>query len=236
MANRYKIVDFAIRDGKKHPVAIICPGGGYSMVCSYVEGVPFARKLNAMGISAFVVYYRCRSRARLPNPQDDLARAVRHIASRADELNLDMSNYSVWGSSAGGHLVSTFGTEHLGYAYYGLPKPGALVLVYPVITMEPYTHGGTRNNLLGPSPSRDAIVRASTEQNVTASYPPTFIWCGSADSVVSPDNSRNMASALEKAGVRYEFVEYPGIDHGVGLGEGTVCEEWVSRAVHFWLP
>lgn len=55
----YELIDrYVIRDGKKHPVAIICPGGGYSLVCSFVEGIPYAKKLNSMGISAVIVYYR----------------------------------------------------------------------------------------------------------------------------------------------------------------------------------
>lgn len=36
--NRYKLVDYSIQDGKKHKVAIIVPGGGYSCICGFVEG------------------------------------------------------------------------------------------------------------------------------------------------------------------------------------------------------
>lgn len=32
-------------DGKRHPFAVICSGGAYFMVCSYIEGVPVAKKL-----------------------------------------------------------------------------------------------------------------------------------------------------------------------------------------------
>ena len=55
----YYLEKYILKDGKRHPVAIICPGGGYRRVCSFVEGLPFARKLNAMGYSAVVVHYRC---------------------------------------------------------------------------------------------------------------------------------------------------------------------------------
>ena len=61
--NQYKLDDrFVLRDGKTHKCAIICPGGGYGMVCSFIEGTPIARRLNAMGISAFIVYYRVRKK------------------------------------------------------------------------------------------------------------------------------------------------------------------------------
>lgn len=232
--NKYELVPFLIQDGKKHPAAIICPGGGYNMICSYVEGEPFAKQLNALGISAVIVYYRVRELAAFPAPQDDLARAVREVHDRAEEWNLDMEGYSVWGSSAGGHLVSSFGTESLGYMHYGLPKPGAMVLIYPVITMGQYTHEGSRDNLLGKGASPELQRRTSVECLVTEQYPPTFVWCGDSDTCVDPRNSHMLAQALTEHNVPFVFREYPGIDHGVGLGTGTVCEPWFDEAVRFW--
>jgi len=232
--NEYGLVPYLVKDGQRHPFAIICPGGGYNTVCSYVEGEPFARKLNTLGIHAFVLYYRVREKARFPGPQDDLARALREVLDRAEEWCLDTENYSIWGSSAGGHLVSSFGTEAVGYARYGLPRPGALVLIYPVVTMGPLSHGDTRRNMLGETPTAAEVALLSAEAQVTENYPPTFLWAGDQDGTVHPDNSRNLAAALEKAGVPRELRIYPGIDHGVGLGEGTVCEEWFQKAVAFW--
>ena len=81
--NRYALDDrFVLRDGKTHPFAVICPGGGYSIVCSFIEGTPVARRLNELGISAFIVYYRVKKKARFPHPQEDLARAVREILGK----------------------------------------------------------------------------------------------------------------------------------------------------------
>lgn len=230
----YALEDHVLRDGKKHPFALVCPGGGYEMVCSFVEGMPFVKKLNALGYSAFVLYYRCRENARFPAPQDDLARALRDILSRAGELNLETEGYSVWGSSAGGHLVASFGTESMGYVHYGLPKPGALILTYPVVTMGNLTHGGSRDNLLGTNPTQEQIDRTSVEKQVRLNYPPTFLWCGDADQTVDPQNSHMLDQALTQNAVPHEFVEYPGVDHGVGLGTGLACEPWFDRAVAFW--
>ena len=50
--NRYSLKPYLIRDGEKHPFAVICPGGGYNMVCSFVEGKPFAEALNKCGYHA----------------------------------------------------------------------------------------------------------------------------------------------------------------------------------------
>ena len=73
--NRYGLKPYLVNDGKKHPFAVICPGGGYSMVCSFVEGKPFAQALNERGYHAFVVYYRVKRKALYPAPHDDLERA-----------------------------------------------------------------------------------------------------------------------------------------------------------------
>lgn len=232
--NRYALQEYVLRDGKRHPFALICPGGGYYMVCGFLEGRPYAKRLNEMGYSAFVLYYRCKSKTRYPAPMEDVARALRDILARADELSLDTQGYSLWGSSAGGHLAASFGTESMGWAHYGLPRPGALVLCYPVVTMGEKTHVGSRENLLGKEPEEKMICLTSVEKQVTPNYPPAFVWCGDMDQTVDPENSRMLCRALEQTGVPYEFIEYPGVDHGVGLGEKLPCEGWIEKAAAFW--
>lgn len=233
--NEYRLKPYLVRDGKPHPVAILCPGGGYRRVCSFIEGHPYARRLNKLGIHAFVVYYRVRNQAVYPNPQEDLARAVRELHDHAGAWKLDMEGYSVWGSSAGGHLAGSFGTEAMGWKQYSLPRPGALVLVYPVVTMGEKTHAGSRNYLIGPYPRQDYVDLTSIEKQVTPDYPPTFLWWGDRDGTVDPDNSGLLRSALEENRVPCLCREYRGVDHGVGLGKGLSCEGWFEDAVRFWM-
>lgn len=227
--NRYALKSYLINDGKKHPFAVICPGGGYGMVCSAGEGKPFAEKLNELGYHAFVVYYRVRDKAGYPNPQQDLKRAVEEIFAHAEEWKLDTENWSIWGSSAGGHLVASYCTEN-----WGTPKPTTLVLIYPVITMGEHTHKGSRDNLLGKHPDTEMIRRLSVELNVTSDYPPTFVWYGTADDTVAGVNTKMLARALENASVPYEVEEYEDIGHGAGLAEGTVAQVWFENAMKFW--
>lgn len=236
-SNKYRLVDdFVIRDGKKHPFAILVPGGGYYMVSSFVEGVPIAKKLNEKGISAFVVYYRVKKKAKYPAPMDDLAAAVKEIFSKAEEYGLDTENYSIWGASAGGHLAASFGTENMGYIKYGLPKPGALVLSYPVITMErEKTHMGSHDFLLGRNADKKTEAFASVEQHITENYPRTYIWCSDDDDVVPADNTRNMAAALQAAGIPVKSMICHGVPHGAGPATGTAAENWINDAVSFWL-
>lgn len=232
--NEYALKPYLLHDGKEHPVAIICPGGGYRRVCSFVEGHPFAKKLNRMGYHAVVVYYRVRDLASYPNPQNDLARAVREVHNHAVQWKLDMKGYSVWGSSAGGHLAASFGTESMGYIKYGLPKPGALILVYPVVTMGEKTHAGSRNYLIGPHASREYIDLTSIEKQVTYNYPPTFLWWGDRDETVDPVNSHMLRDALEANQIPCICREYKNVGHGVGVIKGLPCEGWFEDAVAFW--
>lgn len=230
----YYIEKYILNDGDKHPVAVICPGGGYRWVASFVEGMPYARKLNELGYSAFVVHYRCGAGKEYPAPQNDLARAIREIFSHRDEWNLDLRDYSLWGASAGGHLAASFGTDSIGYKKYDLPKPGAIIVSYPVITMYEKAHTGSRRHLLGERPPAQMLEQASVERQITADYPPTFVWHGLADRNVDPDNSRLLVDALAANGVEHRYMTFRGVDHGVGIGEGLACEGWFENAVDFW--
>ena len=227
--NRYALKKYLLNDGKSHPFAVICPGGGYGMVCSAGEGKPFAEALNELGYHAFVVYYRVKSKARYPHPQQDLKRAIEEIFSNADEWKLDTESWSLWGSSAGGHLVASYCSEA-----WGTPKPSALILCYPVISMGEYTHEGSRDNLLGKNASADMIEKLSVELNVDSTYPPSFMWYGTADTTVAPVNSKMLGEALEKCSVPCKIEEYEGIGHGAGLAKNTVAEPWFGHAVDFW--
>ena len=227
--NKYALKPYLINDGKPHPFAVICPGGGYGMVCSAGEGRPFAEELNKLGYHAFVVYYRVKKKARYPHPQEDLKRAIEEVFAHAKEWNLDTDSWSLWGSSAGGHLVASYCTED-----WGTAKPSALILCYPVISMGEYTHEGSRNMLLGKNPQADMITRLSVELQADSDYPPTFTWYGTADTTVAPKNSKMLAEKLEKSGVPCKVEEYEGIGHGAGLAKGTIAEPWFSHAVEFW--
>jgi acetyl esterase/lipase len=227
--NKYSLKPYLINDGKIHPFAVICPGGGYGMVCSAGEGKPIAEELNKLGYHAFVVYYRVKKKALYPNPHEDLKKAIEEVFSHTDEWNLDTDNWSIWGSSAGGHLVASYCAEKR-----GTPKPSAVILLYPVITMGEYTHKGSRDNLLGKNAGEDMKDKLSAEKHITADYPPSFVWYGTKDVIVDCLNAKMFAEALRKESVPYKIEEYEGIGHGAGLAKGTIAEVWFKHAVDFW--
>ena len=227
--NRYGLKPYLLNDGQKHPFAVICPGGGYGMVCSFVEGLPFAKELNAKGYHAFVVYYRVKRKAFYPAPQDDLERAIREIFDHAEAWQLDTHNWSLWGSSAGGHLAASFCTEDR-----DVPKPTALILSYPVVTMTQRTHSGSRDRLIGKESDPALLDRLCVEKHITRAYPPTYVWNGTADDLVDPVNSDLLEEALQRANVSHLHEEFQGVGHGVGLAKGTAAESWFEHATTFW--
>ena len=227
--NAYALTSYLINDGKVHPFAIICPGGGYSMVCSSGEGTPYAEELNRLGYHAFVLTYRVKKKARYPQPQQDLKRAIEEVFSKADEWKLDTANWSIWGSSAGGHLAASYCLED-----WGTPKPTAVILCYPVISMGEHTHKGSRNNLLGRNADEAMIKKLSVEVSADKDYPPTFMWYGTADDVVHPLNSKMLRDRLFGFGIPCKVEEYEGIGHGAGLAKDTIAEPWFENAVDFW--
>ena len=221
---------------KKTPFVIICAGGGYNAVASMVEAFPTAKRVNELGYSAFVLHYRTGKHALYPNPIDDLALAVKYVLSNAIPLNIEIDGYAIVGFSAGGHLVSCFGTEKVGYAKYALPKPKALILAYPVITMREYTDKDTRNNFLGANKTYDKslIEKYSVELNVTEKFPATYIWHCEEDKGVVPTNSINLVKALISKGINVKHRSIKGNAHGWGVGKGTPAQGWLDEAVEFW--
>jgi acetyl esterase/lipase len=221
--------------GKKKFV-LICPGGGYSSICTIAEGYGIAKELNEKGYSAFILQYRVGSDIRQPKQLEDLAHAVKYVFSHAEELGVDTRDYAFMGFSAGAHLAGCFGTEKLGYEKYGLPKPGAIILGYPVVTMGEKTHEGSREFLLGLEniENEELKTQFSIEKQITDKYPPVYVWQCEEDGGVPIENSQMLVAALREKNVLCEYETFPGNAHGWGLGIQTAAEGWIDRAVTFW--
>lgn len=223
---------------------VICPGGGYGGLAQH-EGRDYAMWLNAHGIAGFVLKYRLGSYGyRHPAMLQDAARAVRIVRSRCEEWGVDPSRVGIMGSSAGGHLASTLLTHFDGGDVAASDpveressRPDLGILCYPVITMGEYTHQGTKNNLLGNSPSPELVKLLSNELQVTKQTPPCFIWHTFEDDGVPVENSLGFASALRRAGVPFDLHIYEKGRHGIGLGDKPPfanTHPWAADCL-FWL-
>jgi acetyl esterase/lipase len=219
--------------------ALICPGGSYSGLALDGEGYPIAEWLANHGITGIILEYRLPQGRRLV-PLLDAQRAIRTIRMNAEQWGLDRTRLGLIGFSAGGHLASTAATHfHDGelatndsVERYSC-RPDFLILVYPLITMGPGTHSGSRLNLLGMSPSAAAIDAFSNEKQVTPTTPPSFLVHAADDIDVPSANSRAFYDALRAANVSTEYLELPAGGHGLGFG-GAHWKEWQEKSL-LWL-
>ena len=204
---------------------IVCPGGGYQNLANNHEGRQVANWLNSLGIAAFVLKYRLGPRYHHPIELGDAQRAIRMVRSDAAKYGVAPDRIGILGFSAGGHLASTAGT-HFDAGKSSDPdpiervssRPDFLVLGYPVISFTtPYTHQGSRKNLLGDNPDPKLVENLSNELQVTPRTPPTFLFHTNEDKGVPAENSVLFYLALRKAGVPAELHIFEKGPHGVGL-------------------
>lgn len=222
----------ASKPGDSRAAFIVCPGGGYSGLADY-EGGPPAEWLETLGIKGFILKYRLGPRYRHPAMLYDINRAVRYVRANALGFGVDRKRIGVMGFSAGGHLTSVACT----YFDDGNPsaqdpverwtcRPNLGCLLYPVITMGPLGHAGSREMLLGPAPSQALIDALSSEKNVSLQTPPCFLVHGADDSVVPVENSLMFATALSAHRVPFELRIMEHGPHGFGLGTPGGPTDW----------
>lgn len=216
---------------KKLPTVLICPGGGYGQLAPH-ESEPVAVWANELGFAAAVLRYRVAPDAGHPNPLNDALDAMRTLRRSAGEWGLS-GKIAVLGFSAGGHLAASLSV--LGSAD-AETRPDASVLVYPVITMlDPHTHAGSRENLLGPGAAAEAQRAMSWELHVSSNTPPAFLVHGWDDTSVPVENALAYAHALRVNGVPFELHVYPHGPHGFGMGgerlpPGSPIGDWPKLA------
>ncbi len=234
---------YAPPEGKRNGAAVVvCPGGGYAVLAPH-EGRPVAEWFNTLGVTGFVLKYRLGPKYHHPSMLYDVSRAIRMVRSHAGEWGLDPHRVGVLGFSAGGHLASTAAT-HFDDGNPNAPdvidwvpsRPDVAILIYPVITLSgPYAHAGSRENLLGKTPSPEMIDLLSNEKQITPRTPPTFLVHTSEDNGVPLENSLLFIEGLRKAKVPVEFHLYEHGPHGFGMGtDDPVLSDW-PKACAKWL-
>jgi len=192
---------FFFRGSPQGKTAIISAGGGFVYVGAMHDSFPHAQELAKRGYNAFAIIYRPGAREAC----EDLARAIALIHKHADELNVDVRDYSLWGGSAGARMaawVGSYGTKAFGEKEY--PKPATVIMQYTGLS------------------------------EVTGAEPPTYSCVGTADSIASYHTMEQYTARIQANGTAAEIEVFPGLSHGFGLGEGTVADGWLEHAVSFW--
>ena len=221
---------------------IVAPGGGYQRLAIGHEGTELARRLNALGISAFVLKYRLVEFGH-PAPLQDVLRAIRIVRSGAGEFGIRPDRIGLFGSSAGGHLAATAATlfahadGRTGSAIDAIPaRPDFVALLYPVITMnDPFAHAGSRRSLLGEHPDPSRLDLLSPDKQVTGDTPPVFIVHTAEDASVPVENSLLFYQALRRYRVPVEMHLFEKGPHGFGMRAGLgTTSDW-PRRLEEWL-
>ena len=226
---------------------LVCPGGGYAGLAYDWEGTEIAKYLNSKGIAAGVLKYRLPGSASVKEsfkaPLQDAQRGIRILRANALDWNIDKNKVGVMGFSAGGHLASTLGTHYQEAFYSAIDstdseeiRPDFMVLVYPVISMDPkITHQGSHDNLLGEKPTAALEKQFSNELQVTENTPPVFLIHAGDDDVVPVENSLRMYTSLQEHEVPTEMHIYPKGGHGFSLAnEIYYLQSWSDRLTD-WL-
>jgi acetyl esterase/lipase len=205
---------------------VICPGGGYGILATDLEGDEVADWLNSFGVTGIVLRYRVPTRKDDPKhlaPLQDAQRAVSLARSHATEWGIDPQRIGILGFSAGGHLAAAASTNFDHRQYEPIDdvdavscRPDFTVLVYPA-----YLNSGDH---------------LSPEIRVDEKSPPT-IFFHAGDDRVSAEGSIAMFLALRRAKVPAEVHVYAAGGHGFGLRPTKNpcctwpkrCEEWMKN-------
>ena len=121
------------------------------------------------------------------------------------ELGVDVSDYSLWGGSAGARMAAWLGSRGTGaFGEKSCPRPVAVVMQYTGLS------------------------------EVTGDEPPTYSCVGTDDGIASYRTMQERTRRIRAQGTDAEIEVFDGLPHGFGLGEGTVAEGWLDRAAAFW--
>jgi acetyl esterase/lipase len=216
---------------------LVTPGGAYQRVVIDKEAAEIAPRFTQSGVTVFRLVYRLPGMGQSTDaPLMDAQRAMRLIRGNAAEWGLDPARIGILGFSAGGHLAAQLANGFDRQVYAPVDevdrlsaRPDFLALGYPVITMdEAFTHAISRRELIGETPSAEAITAYSNEQHVTRNTPQAFLFHADDDADVPVTNSLVLYQALRRAGVPAEMHIFRQGGHGFSLrfAVGLPAAQW----------
>lgn len=217
------------------PVAIVAAGGGYSYVASTVEAFPYAKALNELGYNVAVLRYRVAGELGYDDNKElnaadkdecrkegakDMAQTVRYLLANENKFGISMENFTMFGSSAGGGLITlySFSAFEENYRALGLPRPATINLIYT----DRFLFVDDAGNELTFS-ERDAELYA-------------YMVVGENDEIggdIALDKKvPEMKAVMGDEHVNY--TKYSDMRHGSGLAYGTSAEGWIYDAITYW--
>lgn len=183
-----------------------------------------AQTLAERGVTVVIPDYRLHPDVRFPAFVEDAAAAVgwtfRHLAawgSSPDQVYLV-------GHSAGAHIVSLLALDAHYLRAHGV-EPARLAGVVGLST--PADFAATLGARYRPIFTDDAgLAAAQPIRYVNAKAPPLLLLHGADDTLVYPENSKNLAEKQRAAGGKVTLEIYPDMGH---IGTVTPFIEWFGR-------
>ncbi len=217
--------------------ALVVPGNGFTITSELGEGASTAAQLHERGYAVFVLRYRTFLAASDNAPLQDVGNALRLIEDNADALKIQKEGYAIFGFSSGGQLAGLMASDQdYGYKHYGVPKPGAVLLSYPVNNFAEVKL--LYHLIMDPGQYNWRYYWENVSDVIDENYTPTFFWYGQNDHVLAMLDwelqGEMLKKTLEKYNVPHEVIVYGNAKHGVGTGHGTDADGWVDKAVAFW--
>ena len=219
----------SMHDEKSYPCIIFFFGGGW------IKGNPDQFRAHAnhfaqQGLICFLVDYRVKSRQGTTPFESlkDAKSAIRFVRKNADRFHIIKDSIIASGGSAGGQLAAAAAlidgynesTDDLSVS----AKPNALVLFNPVIDNGPGGYGFERIGY--------EYKNFSPLHNIDKGAPPTIIFLGTNDKLVSVETAQYYKKVMEKTGSRCDLILYPGAEHGF-FNKDIYVEKTLSQADRF---
>lgn len=210
-------------DETRRPFILICPGGGYTHLAYEKEGLAIQTWLNEAGYHTGILTYQVQN-IHYKTLLSDIEKIMSELRSHPA-----LKQIFVLGFSAGAHVAGLIGSKIS-------PRPDGLLLAYPVVSfIEPFSHRGSWQNLLGETASFELRSQFSLERIVDENTPPCFIWHTITDQAVPVENSLCLVAALKAKQVSVECHLFPEGQHGLGiLPEVPHLLQWQGLAEN-WL-
>ncbi|GMM91909.1 alpha/beta hydrolase [Qipengyuania sp. MTN3-11] len=198
------------------PLIVFSHGGGWH------SGSPsdyrfVARTFADKGYAAALIGYRLVPEGRYPAMLEDSAAALRWVRDAAERENVDADSMILVGHSAGAYNVLMLGLEPRWLEAAGVP-PDTIAGVVSMAGPADFFPFDKESSINAFGHVADGRITQPI-RFARADAPPLLLQHGTADTVVRPYNSRNLAQAMQAAGGEAELVEYDGMSHaGLVMG------------------
>jgi len=243
--NLHMDVQIPLSRGKRHPLVIYVPGGGFMMAAkeqalnlrTYVADAGF--------VVASVQYRTMLNGATFRDGIADVKSAIRYLRAHAQLYDIDTGRVAVWGESAGGYLAAMVGVTN-GVKSFEVgndldqesdvqavvDKFGPSDVSKIAADFDPQLRASYQaNNPFLPYLEGNAATAANPLTYIKATAPPFLIFHGSQDRLVSPSQTLLLHNALAAAGVRSTRYVLEGAGHGdlAFMGDFEAGLPWSTR-------